>query len=115
MSSWQRLQESDAMKNLLGIFLCPYIWAELGKNGPLGPSPSWSMVEGGMTGFAMRARFTQRDSRRYVMPKPSPAASARHKARRRTEEACAFLIAPRGAANSAARKARAAALTRMCP
>ena len=39
------------MKNLLGIFWPPYTWAELGKNGPFGPSPSPSMVAAGMTGI----------------------------------------------------------------
>src|SRR5207237_10934025 len=63
MSWWQRLQESDSMKNLLGIFFPPNTWAELGKNGPLGPSPSSSMVAGEVGGLSMRARFSHREWR----------------------------------------------------
>src|SRR5215831_8368912 len=76
MSSWQRLQESDSMKNLLGIFWPPYTCAELGKNGPFGPSPSPSIDAGGIAGFSMRARFCQRALRRYQAPAPAPAMTA---------------------------------------
>ena len=43
------------MKNLLGMFWPPFTWAELGKKGPSGPSPSWFIVAGGIEGFSMRA------------------------------------------------------------
>src|SRR5215469_1617839 len=76
MSWWQRLQESDSMKNLLGIFWLPYTCAELGKNGPFGPSPSPSIDAGGIMGFSMRARFCQRALRRYQAPAPALAMTA---------------------------------------
>src|SRR5580765_1941244 len=76
MSSWQRLQESDSMKNLLGIFCLPYTCAELGKNEPSGPSPSPFIVSGGMVGFSMRLRVCQL-SRTYRAAQPIPASMAR--------------------------------------
>src|SRR5215469_11430781 len=76
MSWWQRWQETDSMKNLLGIFWPPYTCAELGKNAPFGPSPSPSIDAGGITGFSMRARFCQRVLRRYQAPALAAATTA---------------------------------------
>src|SRR5581483_3435667 len=80
MSSWQRLQESDSMKNLLGIFCPPYTCAELGKNGPCGPSPSLSIVAGEFVGFFITALLCHRAVRRYQHPIPNPAITARQAA-----------------------------------
>src|SRR5712692_12063068 len=77
MSWWQRWQESDSIKNLLGIFLPPNTCAELGKNGPLGPSPSPSTLAAGINGFWMRARDCQRESRRYRAAIPKTTRTAR--------------------------------------
>jgi len=52
------------MKNLLGIFSPDFTCAELGKNGPCGPSPSPAISGGGIFGFTMRALCSQRECRR---------------------------------------------------
>src|SRR5438309_554906 len=64
MSSWQRAQASDSMKNFAGILRLPATCAELGKKAPVGPSPSPSMVRGATEGFWIANRLLH-DSRRY--------------------------------------------------
>src|SRR5580765_4136445 len=68
------------MKYLLGI--CPMcaVWAELGKNGPLGPSPSPSMLLGGEEGFLMKWACSQMLSRNFHPPMPNAAATANESA-----------------------------------
>src|SRR6266852_4076494 len=57
MSEWQRSQACDCIKYFAGIFLPSRVCAELGKNFPLGPSPSPSMVSVGMYGLTTRLEF----------------------------------------------------------
>src|SRR6266550_6596129 len=114
MSSWQLLHESDSMKNLLGILRCPYTCAELGKNGPCGPSPSCSMLNGGISGFSIRARLAQRASRVYRNPAPTPARTIRQTATRTTDMPVPEPNHPRRPAASAINNAKAATHTTMC-
>src|SRR6516162_5654577 len=80
-SSWQRLQESDSMKNLLGIFPPPITWAELGKKAPFAPSPSCAISAGAISGLRITALFCH-DSRVYQQNAPMPAMTTRQAARR---------------------------------
>src|SRR5689334_5914983 len=68
------------MKYWLGI--CPLcaVWAELGKNGPLGPSPSPSMLLGGEEGFLMEWLRSHMPSRSFHPPMPNAAATANESA-----------------------------------
>src|SRR4029078_8670283 len=75
------------MKNLLGIFFPPSTCAELGKNGPCGPSPSASMEAGGIAGFSMVRLFCQRDWRMYQAPADRPTSTRRHTRARPTATA----------------------------
>src|SRR5260370_726049 len=59
MSLWQRSHACDCMKYFAGMFLPSLVCTELGKNLPLGPSPSPSMVSVGMRGFTTRLLFFQ--------------------------------------------------------
>src|SRR5215469_12114553 len=52
------------MKYLPGISLPSAVCAELGKNGPFGPSPSWSMVSGA-AGFRITLRDCHARSRSH--------------------------------------------------
>src|SRR5215469_14104399 len=70
------------MKNLLGIFCPPYTCAELGKNGPRGPSPSPSIAAGESGGFAITALVCQRAVRKYQQSDPMLASRANPIARR---------------------------------
>src|SRR5439155_19584047 len=73
MSAWQRWQASDFMKYLEGMLPPCLVCAELGKNFPCGPSPSLSMVSGGISGLEMRFAFFQATSRVHQVPAATPA------------------------------------------
>src|SRR5581483_282678 len=109
MSWWQRLQESDSMKNLLGIFCPPYTCAELGKNGPCGPSPSLSIVAGEFAGFFITALLRQRAVRRYQHPMPNPAIPVRQAVTRNAAIPAPLRSQPRPPAQLANKIATAAA------
>src|SRR5437879_12180443 len=68
MSAWQRWQASDFMKYWEGILPPCLVCAELGKNLPCGPSPSLSIVSGGIGGLEMRFAFFQATSRVHHVP-----------------------------------------------
>ena len=51
MSRWQRAQLWLVMKNADGMMPLTFVLADDGKNGPLGPAPSPSMVAGVVVGF----------------------------------------------------------------
>src|SRR5262252_2486859 len=84
MSLWQRWQASDSMKYLLGIWPLWAVCDELGKNGPLGPSPSPSMEVGG-AGFTIRYALSQRSCLTFHPYRPRAAASPRKSATRAAE------------------------------
>src|SRR5271155_5703053 len=68
MSAWQRSQASDFMKYWEGMLPPSLVCAELGKNFPLGPSPSPSMVSGGISGLEIRFALFQATSRVHQVP-----------------------------------------------
>src|SRR5258708_31393817 len=72
MSLWQRSQACDCMKYFAGMFLPSLVCTELGKNLPLGPSPSPSMVSVGMRGFVTRLLFFQALLRVHQEPAARP-------------------------------------------
>src|ERR1700704_3648329 len=74
--AWQRWQALDCMKYFDGMFPPCLVWAELGKNFPLGPSPSPSMVSGGISGFAMRFALCHASSRVHQAPAAIPAVNS---------------------------------------
>src|SRR5882762_4545401 len=73
MSAWQRWQASDFMKYLEGMLPPCLVCAELGKNFPCEPSPSLSIVSGGISGLEMRFAFFQATSRVHQVPAAMPA------------------------------------------
>src|SRR5260221_14565468 len=75
MSWWQRWQACDCMKYFAGIFLPSRVCTELGKNFPLGPSPSPSMVSVVNFGLAPRLAFFQAISRVHQEPAAIPESS----------------------------------------
>src|SRR5438094_9858547 len=75
MSAWQRWQASDFMKYWEGILPPCLVCAELGKNLPCGPSPSLSIVSGGIGGLEMRFAFFQATSRVNHVPAAIPTVS----------------------------------------
>src|SRR6266851_3072929 len=72
MSEWQRSQACDCIKYFAGIFLPSRVCAELGKNFPLGPSPSPSMVSVGMYGLTTRLEFFHAMLRAHHEPAAIP-------------------------------------------
>ena len=76
MSAWQRWQASDFMKYWEGILPPCLVCAELGKNFPCGPSPSLSIVSGGISGLEMRFAFFQATSRVHHVPAAMPTVSS---------------------------------------
>src|SRR5580693_7001122 len=78
MSAWQRWQASDCMKYCEGMFPPCLVCAELGKNFPCGPSPSPSMVSGGISGLEIRFafEFLQAASRVHQAPAEMAAVSS---------------------------------------
>src|SRR4051812_41821472 len=113
MSSWQRLHESDSMKNLLGILSAPFTWAELGKNAPCGPSPSSFMLAGGIEGFLIRERVCH-VLRTYHDPTLRPANTVRHTMPRTKAEHNPRPIQPRFPSRSALSNATPARHSAMC-
>src|SRR5215469_7626513 len=97
------------MKNLLGIFCPPYTCAELGKNGPCGPSPSPSIAAGESGGFAITALFCQRAARKYQQPDPRPASRTKQITRRAAVARLPAPNQPRLPAQTASRVPTAAA------
>src|ERR1700680_2390127 len=83
MSAWQRSQALDCMKYSDGMYLPSVVCAELGKNLPCGPSPSPSMVAGGICGLVTRFAWVQEISRSHQAPKATPEASSTTVAKRR--------------------------------
>src|SRR5260221_10998503 len=75
MSWWQRWQACDCMKYFAGIFLPSRVCTELGKNFPLGPSPSPSMVSVVNFGLATRLAFFQPFSPVHQKPTGIPETS----------------------------------------
>src|SRR5579863_7027269 len=72
MSLWQRSQACDCMKYFAGIFLPSLVCTELGKNFPLGPSPSPSMVSVGICGLTTRLLFFHATLRVHQEPAATP-------------------------------------------
>src|SRR5205807_5044626 len=64
------------MKYWEGILLPCLVCAELGKNFPRGPSPSLSIVSGGISGLEMRFAFFQATSRVHHVPAAVPTVSS---------------------------------------
>src|SRR5258706_7478787 len=81
MSLWQRSQACDCMKYFAGMFLPSLVCTELGKNLPLGPSPSPSMVSVGMRGFVTRLLFFQALLRVHQEPAAMPVTTRASKAK----------------------------------
>src|SRR5512146_456883 len=69
MSVWQRVHASDSIKNLEGIIWLFATCAELGKNGPPGPSPSPSIEMGASEGLRITYCLLH-DSRAYQAATP---------------------------------------------
>src|SRR5664279_4897712 len=63
------------MKNFEGIFRFPATCDELGKNGPLAPSPSLFIESGAIRGLRITKRLLQ-ESREYFAPKEITTAMA---------------------------------------
>src|SRR6266700_325845 len=72
MSEWQRSQACDCIKYFAGMFLPSRVCAELGKNFPLGPSPSPSMVSVGICGLTTRLPFFHAMLRTHQEPAAIP-------------------------------------------
>src|ERR1700746_1800041 len=75
MSEWQRSQACDCMKYFAGMFLPSLVCTELGKNFPLGPSPSPSIVSVDICGLTTRLPFFQGILRVHQEPPAIPAIS----------------------------------------
>src|SRR5436309_13973118 len=78
MSRWHRPQLSLVMKKVAGMVPLTLVFADEGKNGPLAPAPSSSIVVGGVAGFWMRYAARHRASRppRTVIATPAATRTA---------------------------------------
>src|SRR5260370_2042331 len=114
MSEWQRSQACDCIKYFAGIFLPSRVCAELGKNFPLGPSPSPSMVSVGMFGLTTRLEFFHTMLRAHHEPAAIPVISRVSTAKLVTAPAKPLPSQPRRVSQEVATSKTPAAQRAMC-
>src|SRR4029077_172509 len=114
MSAWQRWQASDFMKYCEGMLPPCLVCAELGKNFPCGPSPSLSMVSGGMCGLEMWFAFFQVISRVHHAPAEIPAVRSSSATNPNPRCAKPWPIQPRDASQDASKNNAPKRHSEMC-
>src|ERR1700676_4531881 len=104
MSAWQRWQASDFMKYCEGMLPPCLVCAELGKNLPCRPSPSLSMLSGGMAGLWMRFARSHAMARVHQTPQDTAAVSASNPRNAKARCDAVRPSQPRAASHDAATK-----------